>query len=53
MVTGNQAVGDQHVGRLKFLDNGLKTIPAADEKVRRGVKEIFALLEDYRDALTS
>ena len=52
MAGGNQSAATSTLSRLSFLDNGLKNIPAADEKISPIVKEIDALLATYRDALT-
>ena len=51
VATGNQSSGTSTLSRLSFLDNGLKNIPTADEKIGAVVKEIGALLTTYRDAL--
>ena len=52
VASGNQSAATSTLSRLSFLDNGLKNIPAADEKIGPIVKEINALLATYRDALT-
>jgi methyl-accepting chemotaxis protein len=49
---GNQSAATSTLSRLSFLDNGLKNIPAADDKISPIVKEINALLATYRGALT-
>jgi methyl-accepting chemotaxis protein len=52
VVSGDQSAGTSTLSRLSFLDNGLKNVPATDEKISPIVKEIGALLTSYRDALT-
>jgi methyl-accepting chemotaxis protein len=49
---GDQAAATSTISRLSFLDNGLKNVPATDEKIGPIVKEIGALLATYRGALT-
>ena len=52
VASGNQAAATSTLSRLSFLENALKTIPAADERVAPVVKEVGSLLATYRGALT-
>jgi methyl-accepting chemotaxis protein/CHASE3 domain sensor protein len=51
VVNGDQAVATSAQSRMKFLDNALNAIPAADDKIQPVHKEIVALLAAYQAAL--
>jgi len=41
------------MAHLKFTENGLRAMSVANEKIGQGVREIYALLQDYRQSLTT
>ncbi|KJC39014.1 chemotaxis protein [Bradyrhizobium sp. LTSP885] len=51
IVNGDKTVAASALARLKFADNLVKAITSKDERVTQGVKDITALLEEYREAL--
>jgi methyl-accepting chemotaxis protein len=51
IVNGDKTVAASALARLKFTDNLVKTITSKDERIAQGVKEIAALLDEYREAL--
>jgi methyl-accepting chemotaxis protein len=52
VINSDKAVATGALARLKFVENSLKAISATDEKIVQGLKEISALLEEYRQALS-
>ena len=52
VINSDQAVAASAQARLKFVENTLTVIPNTDEKLVQALKEISALLEEYRQALT-
>ena len=40
------------MARLKFVDNSLKAISSNNEKIQQSIKEVAALLDEYRQSLT-
>jgi methyl-accepting chemotaxis protein len=52
VVNSDKAVAASALARLKFVENSVKTISSDNEKIQQGVKEIAALLEEYRKSLT-
>lgn len=52
VVNSDQAVANSALARIKFVENSLRTITSADEKIVQGLKEITALLEEYRQSLS-
>jgi methyl-accepting chemotaxis protein len=51
VINSDKTVAASALARLKFVDNSLKSITSENEKVRQGIKEISALLEEYRASL--
>jgi methyl-accepting chemotaxis protein len=52
VVNSDKAVATSALARLKFVENSLKAISSTNEKIRDGIKEVGAMLEEYRQALT-
>ncbi len=52
VINSDQAVAASAQARLKFVENTLTVIPNTEEKLVQALKEISALLEEYRQALT-
>jgi methyl-accepting chemotaxis protein len=52
VITGEPSAATSSLSRLSFVENTLKGITSADEKVGPLVKETNALLKAYRDAIT-
>lgn len=51
VVNGDKAVASSALARLKFTDNLVKAISSNNERIVQGVKDVAALLEEYRGAL--
>jgi methyl-accepting chemotaxis protein len=51
VINSDKAVAASAMVHLKFAENSLKAISSADEKIVQGLKEIAALLEEYRQSL--
>ena len=51
VINSDMAVATSALARLKFVENSLKAISSTDEKILQGLKEISALLEEYRQTL--
>ncbi|MCC8979491.1 methyl-accepting chemotaxis protein [Bradyrhizobium acaciae] len=51
VVNGDKTVASSALARLKFADNLVKGITSKDERITQSVKDITALLEEYREAL--
>ena len=51
VVNADKAVAASALARLKFVENTLKTVSSTNETIRQGIKEIFGMLEQYRQAL--
>ncbi|MBR0794243.1 HAMP domain-containing protein [Bradyrhizobium jicamae] len=51
LVNGDKSVAASALARLKFADNLVKTITSKDERIIQGVKDVGALLAEYREAL--
>lgn len=51
VVNGDKTVASSALARLKFADNLVKGITSNNERITQGVKDITALLEEYREAL--
>jgi methyl-accepting chemotaxis protein len=51
VINSDLTVATSALARLKFVENSLRAISSDDEKIAQGLKEISALLEDYRQAL--
>src|SRR5262249_54787369 len=52
VVGGDLSASTSALSRLKFLENGVKGIPATSDKIEPLVKEMPALITTYREALT-
>jgi methyl-accepting chemotaxis protein len=52
VINSDQTVAASALARLKFVENSLHAISTTDEKITQGLKEISALLGEYRQALT-
>jgi methyl-accepting chemotaxis protein len=52
VINSDKTVATGALARLKFVENSLKAISSTDEKIVQGLKEISALLEEYRQALS-
>jgi methyl-accepting chemotaxis protein len=51
VVNSDQTVAASAMARLKFVENSLAAISSTDEKIVQGLKEISALLDEYRQTL--
>jgi methyl-accepting chemotaxis protein len=51
VINSDQTVATSALARLKFVDNSLRAISSSDEKITQGLKEISALLAEYRQSL--
>jgi len=51
VINSDKAVAASAMARLKFVENSLNAISSKDEKIVQGMKEVSALLEEYRQAL--
>ena len=51
VINSDQAVATSALARLKFVENSLHAMSSTDEKILQGLKEVSALLEEYRQAL--
>ena len=52
VINSDRAVAASALARLKFVENALRAISTTDEKIVQGIKELSALLEEYRQALS-
>jgi methyl-accepting chemotaxis protein len=52
VVNSDQSVAASALARLKFVENSLRAISSADQKIVQGLKEAATLLEEYRQALS-
>jgi methyl-accepting chemotaxis protein len=52
VINSDQTVANSALARLKFVENSLNAISAADEKLVGGLKEAKGLLAEYRRALS-
>jgi methyl-accepting chemotaxis protein/CHASE3 domain sensor protein len=48
VINSDMTVATSALARLKFVENSLKAISSTDEKIVRGLKEVSALLDEYR-----
>ena len=48
VINSDMTVATSALARLKFVDNSLKAISSTDEKIVQGLKEVSALLDEYR-----
>jgi methyl-accepting chemotaxis protein len=51
IINSDPTVATNALARLKFVDNSLHAISSSDEKITQGIKEIKALLGEYKQAL--
>ena len=51
VIDSDQAVATSALARLKFVENALNAISSRDEKILQAIKEVAALLKEYRQAL--
>jgi methyl-accepting chemotaxis protein len=51
VVNSDKTVAASAVARLKFVENSLLAISSKDEKIMQGLKEVSALLDEYKQAL--
>ena len=52
VINSDQTVATSALARLKFVENSLRAISSTDEKVVQSVKEVSALLDEYRKSLS-
>ena len=52
VINSDQTVATSALARLKFVENSLRAISSNDEKIAQGLKEISALLDEYRQSLS-
>jgi methyl-accepting chemotaxis protein len=50
-INSDQAVATSALARLKFVENSLQAISSTDEKIVQGLKDVSALVEEYRQSL--
>src|SRR5262249_48109255 len=50
VVSSDQTAATSTLSRLSFLENQIKGIPSTNQKLAEGLKEVNALLKNYRDA---
>ena len=48
VINSDMTVATSALARLKFVENSLKAISSTDEKIVQGLKEVSALLDEYR-----
>ncbi|HZC95794.1 MAG TPA: HAMP domain-containing protein, partial [Bradyrhizobium sp.] len=51
VINSDKTVAAGALARLKFVENSLKAISTGNEKIMQGIKEVSALLEEYRQSL--
>jgi methyl-accepting chemotaxis protein len=51
VINADMTVATSALARLKFVENSLKAISSTDEKIVQGLKEVSALLDEYRQTL--
>jgi methyl-accepting chemotaxis protein len=52
VINSDQTVATSALARLKFVENSLRAIASTDEKIVQSVKEVSALLDEYRKSLS-
>jgi methyl-accepting chemotaxis protein len=52
IVNSDKTVAASAMARLKFVENSLKAISSNNEKIQQSIKEVAALLDEYRQSLT-
>ena len=51
VINSDRTVATSALARLKFVENSLRAISSTDEKIVQSVKEVSALLDEYRKSL--
>jgi methyl-accepting chemotaxis protein len=51
VINSDMAVATSALARMKFVESSLEAIASRDEKIVQGLKEISALLQEYRQSL--
>jgi methyl-accepting chemotaxis protein len=51
IVNSDKTVATSAMARLKFVENSLKAISSNNEKIQQSIKEVAALLDEYRQSL--
>jgi methyl-accepting chemotaxis protein len=52
VINSDQTVAASALARLKFVENSLRAISSSDEKIVAAIKEIAAMLDEYRQSLS-
>jgi methyl-accepting chemotaxis protein len=52
VINSDKTIAASALARLKFVENSLRAISTGNEKIMQGIKEVSALLEEYRQSLT-
>jgi methyl-accepting chemotaxis protein len=52
VINSDQTVATSALSRLSFVENSLQAISTSDAKIERGLKEISAALQEYRQSLS-
>ena len=52
VINSDQTVATSALARLKFVENSLRAISSTDEKIVQSLKEVSALLDEYRQSLS-
>jgi methyl-accepting chemotaxis protein len=52
VINSDQTVATSALARLKFVENSLRAISSTDQKIVQSVKEVSALLDEYRKSLS-
>ena len=52
VINSDQTVATSALARLKFVENSLRAISSTDERIVQGLKEVSALLDEYRKSLS-
>jgi len=52
VINSDQTVATSALARLKFVENSLRAISSTDERIVQGLKEVSALLDEYRQSLS-
>jgi hypothetical protein len=52
VINSDQTVATSALARLKFVENSLRAISSTDEKIVQSIKEVSALLDEYRKSLS-
>jgi methyl-accepting chemotaxis protein len=52
VINSDQTVATSALARLKFVENSLRAISSTDERIVQSLKEVSALLDEYRQSLS-